>query len=140
MLWAAPRRKIGLSHKSNFCRTTRRNLGPLGGLQTILKRENLVLALACDLPKMTSDGLRWLIEKPTSKMGLIVENEGQWEPLFSIYSAACLPIIEENIKAGRRSLHALIKRGEFDFVKAPLEIEEQLLNVNTPEEWRAIQS
>ena len=116
------------------------NLGPIGGLRTILKREKTVLALACDLPKMTSEGLYWLIEKPIWQMGLLVQNAGQWEPLFSIYTAQCLPLIEENIEAGRRSLHALIKRGDFDFVKAPPEIQRQLLNVNTPEEWRAIQS
>ncbi len=113
--------------------------GPLGGLQTILKREQTVLALACDLPKMTSEGLRWLLEKPISKRGLIVENDGQWEPLFSLYTVECLPLIEENIQAGRHSMHALIKRGNFDFVRAPPEIREQLLNVNTPEEWCAMQ-
>lgn len=113
-------------------------LGPLGALRTILKREKTILVLACDLPKMTECGVRWLIEKPFSKMGLVVDNQGQWEPLFSIYTAQCLPLIEENLRAERRSLHALIKRGEFDFVKAPLEIQKQLVNVNTPEEWYAI--
>lgn len=119
--------------------------GPLGGLQTVLKREDEVLVLACDLPKLTGDALQWLLQKSggsgalfqTKRAGLIVENGEQWEPLFSIYSAHCLPLIEENLQAKHRSLHALIKRGNFDFVQAPFEIQKQLVNVNTPAEWDA---
>jgi molybdopterin-guanine dinucleotide biosynthesis protein A len=116
--------------------------GPRGGLQTVLKREAEVLALACDLPKLTTDALRWLLkerEKSQAAHGLIVENADQWEPLFSVYTASCLPLIEENLENGRRSLHALIKRSEFDFVSAPLEIRKQLINVNTPEEWHSLE-
>lgn len=115
--------------------------GPLGGLQTALKKENEVFALACDMPKLTIDALRWLLkerEKSQAAHGLIVQNDERWEPLFSVYTATCLPLIEENLQAERRSLHALIKRGEFDFVAAPLEIQSQLINVNTPEEWDAL--
>src|SRR3990170_1006200 len=51
--------------------------GPLGGLQTVLKEENEVLALACDMPKLTTDALRWLLkerEKSQAVHGLIVQN------------------------------------------------------------------
>ena len=120
--------------------------GPLGGLQTVLKHEAEVLVLACDMPKLTTDALRWLIEEAggaaslfqTKKSGLIVQNGEQWEPLFSIYTARCLPLIEESLQAERRSLHALIKRGEFDFAQAPLRIQAQLINVNTPQEWATL--
>jgi molybdopterin-guanine dinucleotide biosynthesis protein A len=71
---------------------------------------------------------------------VIVDNGGQWEPLFSIYKGACLPLIEANLAAGRRSLHALIKAGEFNFVEAPPEISALLVNVNTPEDWAALKS
>jgi molybdopterin-guanine dinucleotide biosynthesis protein A len=115
--------------------------GPLGGLQTVLKREAEVLTIACDMPKLTSNALRWLLkahEESQAEHGLIIENDEQWEPLFSIYTANCLPLIEENLQAERRSLHALIKRGQFGFVPTPLEIQKQLINVNTPEEWAAL--
>jgi molybdenum cofactor guanylyltransferase len=113
------------------------NLGPLGALQTTLRRENEVLAVACDLPKIGADSLRWLLAQPRGECGVVVDNNGQLEPLFAIYRAACLPLIEENRSAGRRSLHALIQRGKFHIVSAPLEIQSQLHNVNTPDEWRA---
>lgn len=110
-------------------------LGPLGGLQTVLRREAAVLALACDLPKITSDGLRWLLAQSTGECGVVTKNNDQLEPLFSVYTAACLPIIEANIAFGRRSLHALIQSGDFNFATAPPEVTEQLFNANTPEEW-----
>ncbi|HEY0072695.1 MAG TPA: molybdenum cofactor guanylyltransferase [Abditibacteriaceae bacterium] len=116
--------------------------GPLGGLQTVLKREAEVLTLACDMPKLTTDALGWLLkerEKSQAAHGVIVENADQWEPLFSVYTAQCLPLIEENLGNGRRSMHALIKRGNFDLVLAPPEIQKQLINVNTLEEWAALE-
>ena len=111
-------------------------LGPLGGLQSALQHETAVLALACDLPCLTADALQWLLSQTPGKCGVIVRNGEQLEPLFSIYTDACLPIIEANIMTGRRSLHALIERGNFNIVNAPPEVGEQLFNVNTPEEWR----
>jgi len=116
-------------------------LGPLGGLQTVLQREAEVLALACDLPRLTADGLRWLLSQRTatpSPHGLVVDNEGQLEPLFAIYTQACLPLINANLAALRRSLHALIAVGDFAFVPAPPEIAAQLINVNTPEDLAAL--
>ena len=116
-------------------------LGPLGALQTALGRESAVLALACDLPLLTPAAMNWLIEQGnacSAPHGVVVDNGGQWEPLFSIYTRECLPLIEANLVAGRRSLHALIKAGDFAFVQAPPEISALLVNVNTPEEWAAL--
>ena len=115
-------------------------LGPLGALQTVLYERPAVLVVACDLPLLQAGGLRWLMEqnKTRGKQGIIVQNGEQWEPLFSIYHASCLHLIDANLAAGRRSMHALIKAGDFAFATAPPEIQRQLVNVNTPEEWAAL--
>ena len=121
-------------------------LGPLGGLETALRQANgPVLALACDLPLLTSDAVRWLqAQEPraqaeqNSECGVIVVNGGQWEPLFSIYRPACLPLIASRLAEGRRSLHGLIEAGRFAFVPAPDWVGETLVNVNTKEEWQQI--
>lgn len=118
-------------------------LGPLGALQTALRKEEAVLVLACDLPLLTPYALRWLIEQggmSSALHGVIVENGEQWEPLFSIYHRACLPLIEANLAKGRRSMHALIRAGEFSCVPAPPEVAATLINVNTQEEWAAMTS
>ncbi|MDQ2798359.1 MAG: molybdenum cofactor guanylyltransferase [Armatimonadota bacterium] len=114
------------------------NCGPLGGLQTALRHAACpVLALACDMPLLTPDALRWLSAQAAThsgEHGLEVLNNAQWEPLFSVYTPACLPLIETRLAAGRLSLHGLIESGDFGLADAPDWVAAQLVNINTPEE------
>ena len=114
--------------------------GPLGGLHTALTLANgPVLALACDMPRLSADALRWLasqVSERTGKHGLVTVNSGQWEPLFSCYTSACLPQIETRLAEGRLSLHGLIEAGDFAKAEAPDWLRPQLLNINTPEDLR----
>ena len=115
-------------------------LGPLGGLAAALNyTQTSVLALACDLPLLTEDALRWLIAQAGAQFGpsgLVTVNGGQKEPLFAVYDLTCLPLIEARLAAGRRSLHGVIEAGTFAVAEAPEWVSVQLANVNTPEEWR----
>ena len=116
--------------------------GPLGGLGTALGRApGAVLALACDLPLLTPEALGWLRDQAASGMGehgLAVVNGGRWEPLFSVYAPACLPLIGARLAAGRLSLHGLIESGGFAPVDAPAWVTAQLVNINTPEELAGV--
>lgn len=121
-------------------------LGPLGGLHTALGRHPAVCALACDLPLLTPDAVRWLgaqaeqnNKRGGNEHGLIVVNHGRWEPLFSVYHVACLPLIESRLTEGKRSLHGLIEAGDFAFADAPDWVCAQLVNVNTPEDWQTLE-
>ncbi len=110
--------------------------GPLGGLETALRLgPTPVLALACDMPLLTPDALRWLTDESALRRGehgLAVRNSGRWEPLFSVYSPACLALVEARLAAGRLSLHGLIEAGNFALADAPDWVASQLVNVNTP--------
>ena len=124
-----------------FAEDAEPGLGPLGGLQTALRSAGTVLALPCDLPLLTSEAVGWLKmqHERGNEDGLVVVNDGKWEPLFSVYHPACLPLIETRIAGGRRSLHGLIEAGQFGFVAAPDWVAAQLVNVNTPQQWQALQ-
>ena len=124
-----------------FAEDTEPGLGPLGGLQTALRSREMILALSCDLPLLTADAVRWLWAQRErgNEHGLVVVSNGKWEPLFSIYCRACLPLIEARLAEGRRSLHGLIEAGQFAFADAPDWVAAQLVNVNTPEQWHALQ-
>ncbi|MBC8142683.1 MAG: molybdenum cofactor guanylyltransferase, partial [Armatimonadetes bacterium] len=85
--------------------------GPVGGLLTALRHAGgrAVLAVSCDLPALSGEAFEWLLAQSTGNLGTVTRNGEQWEPLFAVYTAAAMPLIEANIAAGKRSLHALIK-------------------------------
>ena len=87
--------------------------------------------------------LRWLLCEAQEREifhGLVVTRDGELEPLFSIYTPSCLPLTHHQLAQGRRSLHGLIERGDFEYVEAPPEIAVCLHNVNTPNDWAQIQN
>ncbi len=118
--------------------------GPLRGLEAALafSAPVSVLAVACDMPLLSPEALRWLIGQaclsPPGRDGLAVRNGGQWEPLFSVYFAGCLPRVQERLALGQRSLQRLIESGEFASADAPAWVCAQLINVNTPADLDAL--
>ena len=126
--------------------------GPMGGLLAALRwakeldEDNRVLALACDTPQLASGALEWIFEQAAQlqlQHGLIVRNNGRIEPLFSIYTARCLPLLEQRFGSneylsGRFSLRAFIESADFKYVDAPDTIAAMLHNFNTPDDVRAL--
>ncbi len=122
-------------------------LGPIGGLQTALTwasdkalgGRTSIAAIACDMPLLSADAIRWLIGlEHLVAPGVSVVNDGRVEPLFSVYSTVCLAQVEARIRSGRRSLSGLIEDLGFAKVEAPGWIQPLLENVNTPDEWKRI--
>ena len=112
-----------------------RGQGPLGGLATALQTaESSVLLLACDMPRLTPEALDWLMRQETGTHGSAVRQGDRWEPLFSLYTPDVLPLVQERLAAGKRSLQSLINAGEFRAAPAPPWLAAALVNVNTPEE------
>ena len=128
--------------EATFIADAEPGLGPLGGLATALRHtQSSVLALACDLPLLTADAVRWradFYEQVIGEFGRVTVNHGRLEPLFSIYRPFGLPLIESRLAEGKRSLHGLIGAGEFVLDTAPDWVAAQLVNANTPEEWANI--
>jgi molybdopterin-guanine dinucleotide biosynthesis protein A len=126
--------------------------GPMGGLLAALRwakeldGDCRVLALACDTPQLNSGAIEWVFEQAAQQQlqhGLIVRNGGRIEPLFSIYTASCLPLLEQRFASneysrGRFSLHAFIEAVDFEYVDAPDTITSMLHNFNTPEDIKAL--
>lgn len=118
--------------------------GPLRGLEAALNAapNGRVLALACDMPLLSPDALRWLLAQAAAAApdadGLAVRHNDQWEPLFSVYAARCLPRIQERLAHGQRSLHRLLESGQFVAVDAPPWVGAQLVNINTPTDLAAL--
>jgi molybdopterin-guanine dinucleotide biosynthesis protein A len=109
--------------------------GPLGGLLTALRMTGTsVLLLACDLPRLSAEAVRWLAGETPGPCGLAVMNGAQVEPLFSIYTPACAAAAAAHLAAGKRSLRGLIAALDLARSEAPPWVAPCLRGANTPQE------
>lgn len=134
--------RTGLRDDVRWLEDDEPGLGPIGGLKTALDHLGRpVLLVACDMPLLDADAMRWLIEAfahEAKAHGLAATRDGQLEPLFSVYTPAVLPLVDAQIEKSRRSLRRLIEAGEFRRVEAPSEVAGKLANVNTPQDFERL--
>lgn len=89
------------------------NAGPLGGIATALRRcaAPLLIVLAVDLPRMTSDFLRSLLAISRSGKGVVPRGPEFFEPLAAIYPKACSSLAESALRHGDFSLQNFVRAG-----------------------------
>ena len=116
-------------------------LGPLGGLWTALewaeeRRETAVFLLGCDMPLVTSDLVRLVMDRSGPAVAAAPMGPGGVQPLCALYTLACLPEVRKRALSEDRSLHGLlyaveaveIGEGEVGSVSDPATV---FWNVNT---------
>ncbi len=99
-----------------------------------------VFVTACDTPFVRRDIIRYILSKADSKHDVIIpEGEGGLEALLSVYTKACLPRIESNLKNKIFMIKKFYAKNRVKVVPAeelkkidPLM--ESFFNVNTPED------
>jgi molybdenum cofactor guanylyltransferase len=111
--------------------------GPASGIYTALRstETDWNLVVACDMPSVSADILRELVDRTqTASRNCVAATGvyGQPEPLCAVYHRRCLPAIERAIRDKRLRMRDLIK--EFGAVWMKVEAS-ALTNVNTPAEW-----
>lgn len=120
----------------------------LGGIYSAIQaaRYSHVLVVACDMPFLKYELLRYLLElAPTADVVAPLITPPQPETTHAIYSKACLPAIEPHLQANK-----LRVIGFFEEVKVRYVTREEVaqfdpqfhsfINMNTPEEWEKIKS
>jgi len=109
--------------------------GPLAGVLAGLAvaHHPWLLILACDAPKIDMPLIKALLEaRSASYSPLMVQQDGQWQPMFSVIPKASLAGLQQDWDEGERSLlRALLRR-------APKALtcvvnDPRLSNFNTPE-------
>lgn len=121
--------------------------GPLGGLVTALRvaSPELLLVLAVDMPAMEPQLLEdLLIRARGASRSVIPQGAAGFEPLAAVYHNRSLPIAEECLRAGERSMRSLITRLQRLQLADVYTIGENEMpffrNVNTPEELAAAEA
>lgn len=122
--------------------------GSLGGIYTAIHHSttDYTLVIACDMPFINPDLLRYmigLIAAPEGLYDVIVPRvEGYPEGLHAIYRKTCLPFIRERLDADRLKIIGFYEQVRVRYLDEPeyLPLDPRklsFLNINTPEELEA---
>lgn len=119
--------------------------GSIVGLHAALKDSTaeLTAVLACDMPFVDGELFKRLVSSILDDVDAVVpvQPDGRLQPLCALYRrGACLPVVEEMLKAGDWKLQNLLSRVrtrsvEFDEIRDLGNSELFFLNVNTPEQY-----
>lgn len=115
--------------------------GPLGGIHTAISHASHAhtLIVACDMPWLERPLLQYLISLRHTADVVVPLWDKFPEPLHAVYSKACLPAIEENLKAKRLKITRFYGQVTVKYVKRE-EIEavggngRSFANINTPQD------
>lgn len=116
--------------------------GPLSGIHAGLTRSKFKrsLVLAIDMPFLKSDLLEYLAGV-APEYDVVVPRSGDfYQPLCAIYSKACLPYIEANLKSNIRKTTSFYKDVKVKYVdekelKLFGDFEYMFNNINTPKDY-----
>lgn len=146
----APRRRQYSDLEVPRIADLRPGLGPLGGLHAALVHASgrSVFVLACDLPRVTADLVRWVLDagalgdieeyRGSGGMARVVRDRHGPQPLCGLYSGACLPVVERALDQRRLSARGLLENLKTDYLdldSGASWYEPRLLaNANTPQD------
>jgi len=124
-----------------------RGVGVLGGLHAGLEAaaHELALAVGCDMPFLNPALLRAFVGWAEGFDVAVLRQGEQVEPLHGAYRRTCLPAMEAAIHANRRRIVSFFPQIRVRYV-TPEEVApfdpglRSFRNVNTPEEWEAVQA
>ena len=101
-----------------------------------------VFITACDTPFIRRDVIEYILSFADSQHDVIIpETEGGLEALSAVYSKACLPLIEKNLKAGLYMIKKFysknkVKKVSLKKLKKIDPLMESFFNINTPEDLK----
>lgn len=115
--------------------------GAIGGLHAALAASPAprTFCIACDLPFAEAALIAHLVDLAPGNDAVVPRTRAGVEPLFAVYAASCLPVLEAQIRAGALRADGLIERVTTRIVEAEdlMRIDPGLrsfVNINTPED------
>ena len=87
--------------------------GPLGGIATALRRASheRVLVAACDLPFMSPDVWRFLLQRADAAHDAVIPVvDGRWQVLHGVYARAALPTVLNALRSGDLTVETAVRQ------------------------------
>lgn len=125
--------------------------GTLGGIATALMtaRHDRCLVVACDMPFLNVDLLRWMADQPRDYDVLVPRLPGEsrqgsgfvFQTLHAVYGRDCVPAIERRLATGQRQVIGFfedvrVRTVELDVIEGFDPDQRSFFNANTPEAAR----
>jgi molybdopterin-guanine dinucleotide biosynthesis protein A len=128
---ARPYQELGLEALGDATR----GIGPLGGLIALLRRAPVAVAIACDMPFVTTELIAKLAASPSEAAVVAPWRHGMWQPLFARYDASrVLPVAEARAAEGASSLQGLLDALGAEALGLSSDEEEALRDWDTPDD------
>ena len=113
--------------------------GPLAGVLSAFRWQSAVswLVVACDMPDITEDALRWILSRRAPGVwGTVpsLQGDGLIEPLLSHYDFRCAPLFERILCSGCLRIALVAANPQIETPLVPEVIRKSWRNVNTIEE------
>ncbi len=117
--------------------------GPLAGLHAVMHQtaRPQILALACDLPRVSTALLRILIEASTDYDIVIPEtSDGRLHPVCAVYRRTCLAAAEQCLQSGEYRMLRLFDDPRLRVLRLHLRdfrlSDAHLTDMNSPRDWK----
>ena len=115
--------------------------GPLGGVVTALTMTTSEwnLVVACDMPKLTPESLRIVLDRALESRAPCVAArgpDGTAEPLCAAYHRTSLGVFKRALRDKRLRMKDVVSEMQPELVAIP---PDSLTNVNTPEDWMQLE-
>jgi molybdopterin-guanine dinucleotide biosynthesis protein A len=121
--------------------------GPLGGIYTALRASALehVLVVACDMPLLNVDLLRYLLTIKDGWDVVLPRVDGHGEQLHAVYATACLDPMQRRLDSGEYKIDRLfadvrVRTVEEDELRRHDPELQSFWNINTPADWERAQA
>ena len=117
------------------------HIGPMGGIASGLSRcrEDALFVAACDMPFISRDAVRRMVEAYSRKPVLtIASSKDRLHPLFGIYPRTILPVLERQIQNQDYRMMNLLEQVEYETVDFGKDSPE-LRNINTREQYKQME-
>jgi molybdopterin-guanine dinucleotide biosynthesis protein A len=113
--------------------------GPLGGIVTAMRSTHAkaILFLACDMPFVSADLLRELLDRARQSGAALFTEDGCTAGFPIVLRRTTLPLVEQQIAFGELSIQSLAVALKARTLKTGRRFTGQLRNINTPADWQA---
>lgn len=116
--------------------------GPVSAITSALSdtKTALNLILSVDVPLLQYNTLEWLLKQHNNDyQASIICSDTKQMPLIGIYNKSCVTVFEKHLSNNQLKLMFVLEDLKVNFIEIPKKWQQQILNINTPEELKSVQ-